>query len=285
MMRWLFFVLLFFCQLAWANLPVKVSMRDSGYTLGDTLHMRVEVPLPNAQIDMESLPLEGRAASWLDLQTLKVSEQHGKTVLDLTWQLFGTVEFTQPIKLPEIAIKTVGKNPQTIQIPAQTFYYSAVLPRTIENEQPRPNLPPLHLDEVTPKTWAIIFAALALLTGLTWAWVLDKLPILPFQPGPLTRLSRQFKLENAQVLSQQELQQVHHALNLAAGQSLYPQTLGKLFETAPYLQSEQVKIRDFFAASWQGTYSGITRNISAGSVQDWLKRAALAERMARKTKR
>lgn len=285
-MRWLtFLALLLLMPPAFASVSVKVTMRDSGYTLGDTLQMQVEIPLAKEKIDMESLPMEGRVASWLDLRTLKVSEKSNKTLLDMTWQLFGTVEFSQPLKLPEIAIKTTGKNAQTIVIPAQTFYYSAVLAKTVENEKMRPNLPPLRFDEHTPKFMAVLLAILALCSGLALAWVQDKLPFLLFKPRPLTRLFRQLQSEGSQVLSVQRLQQIHHALNLVAGQSLYPNTLNQLFEVAPYLQNEQSSIRDFFALSWQEIYRGGESTISADSVKEWLRHAALAERIYSRAKR
>ena len=287
MKRSFIFLLLMLCanSLLWAATPVKVTMRNSGYTMGDLIHMRVEIALPKAQIDTESLPLEGRVTSWLDLRELALSEQNMTTVLDLTWQIFGTVEYSQLLKLPEIPIKTVGKTSQTILIPAQVIYYSSVLPKTIETEQPRANLPPVAFDETTPKHLAILFAVCTLLFGVVLLWVKDKLSWLPYQPGPMTKLARRFRQTSDTHLTTQQIREIHQALNTTAKHSLYPHTMHQLFDTAPYLSEDQKRITQFFEDAWQIIYGRSGQAIALNSVLPWINRAALAERFFLKSKK
>lgn len=277
-------LLMWLHTVSYADVPVQVIMRDNGYTMGDLVYMQVKIPLTQAQFDVESLPLEGRVTHWLDLRSIKLSEKNGYTVLDFTWQLFGTVEYSQLLKLPEFTIKTIGKNPQTITIPAQSFYYSSVLPKTVESEKPRPNIAPLHFDEVTPKRWAIVLVLITLTLALVWLWITDRLPWWPFRPGPLTLVARQLRHAPSAILESQQLRDLHHALNRTAGHSLYPHNIDCLFEAAPYLQTEKESIKAFFDASWHAFYGASQHVINRQQVLAWLNKVAMAERLHRRRK-
>jgi len=60
------------------QIPVTVTLRDSGYLLGDLLEERIEAQLPaNASIDAESLPLPGRVAPWLEVRRTRLEGRNG----------------------------------------------------------------------------------------------------------------------------------------------------------------------------------------------------------------
>jgi mxaA protein len=268
---------------AFAAENVIVHLRNHGYTMGDLIEVRANIRLPHgAQIDAESLPLAGRIKPWLDLREVRL-EQHGDEAhLYLTWQMFGTVEIAQPLKTPELMIKTQGKPPATLVIPAQEFYYSPIFGAQVGEIVRRPDLPPFKFDTHTPALAAALSAALGLTLGLVWLWLQDKIPWLPRRPGPLTQLARMLKSAPAAHLSVAQMTAVHHALNQSAAQTLYPGTLGALFVRAPYLKPHEAAISNFFQHAWRAFYgrSGIqTIEISHEETLAWVKQAALAERV------
>lgn len=266
-----------------ATVQARVSMRDSGYTMGELLHMRAEVPLPSgAKLDEDSLPLVGRVKPWLDLRDIQW-QQHGKLLtLDLTWQLFATVEIAQQLHTPEVVLKTADKTPLALVIAPQSFYYSPVLPHPLKEVKRRANLPPFAFDEYTPRRAAFTCLALAIGLLLLWLWFKDRLPWLPYRPGPLTRLAREMRRWPQGELQPAQLQAIHAALNQAAGQSLYPHTLPVLFERSPCLRSEEAAIRGFFMRSWQAIHQNASAQIQAEAARSWVQQAALAERLFRR---
>ncbi|MDO9203950.1 MAG: hypothetical protein Q7T42_08360 [Methylotenera sp.] len=297
---------------------VKITMRDNGYTLGDTIAMHAEFNLAKGLVfDPNSVPLKGPVNNWLDLRNVSMAEAKNadggrKISIDFTWQIFGTVEHAQTLKIPAIQLQTIpssdsakaddnakdstaklaANKPLTITIPAQGFNLSPVLPPTITENTHRPHAPPLRFNERTPLMVAIICLILGLLCGALWLWLQDKISWLPRNPGPMTQLARQLKQQKlsqqniGQVFTVENLRTIHAGLASSAGQSLYPNTLVNLFEKSPYLAAEKPAITQFFNASWQTFYEknthSSTSNISVTDTLRWINRSALAERLSRR---
>jgi len=264
---------------------LTVSMRDSGYTIGDSIDMAVTFRLPaQHQIDEDSLPLIGRVNHWLDIQSLDFSQDKQQARLHIQWQLFATVEMSQQLKTPEIVLKTNGENPQKITIPQQSFYYSSVLPMPpLKGMKRRADLTPPAFDERQPLIRFGLCFALFSLAGLTWLWLKDLLPWLPRAAGPMTQLSRRLK-EGAEHFTTAQLRDIHTALNTSAGVSLYPNNLSQLFFNAPYFDGEQQNIQSFFDLSWQQFYRNEAvsmQPVEMASHLAWIKRVAMAERLFR----
>lgn len=263
-----------------------VIMRDSGYTLGDKMQMVATFTLPMQQtIDEESLPLLGRVNPWLDIQAIQIKQHKQQVQLNVTWQLFATVEIAQKLKTPEIVLKTADKEPQTITIPAQAFYYSPVLPMPpLKNFKRRANLVPPSVDTAKPLLYFSVCLGLFLICGLVWLRLKDWLPWLPFKPGPMTRLARLLKLQSTE-LSLAQLREIHTALNQCAGMSLYPDNLSQLFQRAPYFSHEEDNVTQFFNQSWGLFYannSPVKPAIDLQATQQWVQRVAMAERLFRR---
>ncbi|NOT14041.1 MAG: hypothetical protein HOP21_00420 [Methylotenera sp.] len=274
--------------------PIKVSVRTNGYTLGDIIEMHAVIDLKKGQtFDPDSVPLKGPVNNWLDLREVKLFSSKNEDdsthiQLDFTWQVFGTVEIAQKVYIPAIALQTIppttgDTRPITIKIPAQGFHLSPVLPPNIEEKTHRPHAPPLRFDTYTPLSLAWICLGLGLLFGGMWIWVQDKIAWWPRNPGPLTKLARQMRGHQGARFSEQDLRAIHTGLAASAGQSLYPNTLGNLFEKCPYLSSDKAEITQFFNTSWQVFHR---KNASMGAVtmpetKAWIHRAAMAERLAR----
>lgn len=300
---------------------VKVTMRDNGYTLGDMIAMHAEFNLAKGLVfDPNSVPLKGPVNNWLDLRDASMTESKNsdgssKIRINFTWQIFGTVEHAQTLKIPAIQLQTIPPTERTkgeptkdddaksvnnkslvkplvITIPAQGFNLSPVLPPTIAENTHRPHAPPLRFNERMPLTLAIICLSLGLLCGAFWLWLQDKILWLPRNPGPMMQLARQL---NQQKISQQNIRQVftvenlrtvHAGLASSAGQSLYPNTLNNLFEKSPYLEAEKLEITQFFNVTWQIFYEKNTNlstaNISVTDTLRWINRSAMVERLFRR---
>lgn len=271
---------------------VDVVMRDSGYRLGDYIHEQVMIQLPkHTTLDPESLPLTGYVKPWLDLAQLDFSQQ-GQTVrLSLTWQIFATVEIAQTLKTPALVLKTKEKPVQTIHVPAQSFYYSPVLPFPLTETKRQNDLPPLKFNTRTPLAGMLLLGALSLGLFIAWLWLKDLLP-WPRNPGPMAKLVRSIKRQSPQEIKARYTQEIHQALNASAQQSLFPENLHRLFQQAPYLQAYQTEIEQWFTASWRAMYGHAPMHGHETAMWDkplsldWVAQAAYAERLyfKRKTK-
>lgn len=269
---------------------ITVHMRDAGYTMGDQLTMRVMFSLPEGQkIDPDSLPLIGRVRPWLDLVDLSLQQTKNKAELQLTWQLFATVEIAQALTTPAIVFKTLSngasKTANQYQIPPQAFYYSPVLPLPpLKNMHRRANKAPPAFDTHTPMMGFTICAALLVLTSLLLAWVHDRLSWLPFNPGPMTRLARVLKpiAKQGVGLEVAQLRSIYIALNESAGVSLYPENLSPLLKNSPYFAHVEKEVTQFVEQAWQHFYAPtFAQPISSKTVYDWVVAVAVAERLSR----
>ena len=285
---------------------VVVTMQEHGYTLGDLVTMRAEFTLgKNLIFDESSVPLAGPITRWLDLREVHFhqSKNEGQTQIKInfTWQIFGTVQEAQKVKIPAIILHVFSENveltdevektkPLIITIPEQGFYLSPVLPEKLTDEEiPRPMLPPPRFDETTPRAMTLICLALGLFLSGFFLWWQDKLMFLPRRPGAMTLLARQLRQQNVVKQAQfsaANLRTIHAGLAAVAGQSLYPNTLDNLFKNAPYLGVYRQEIEQFFNTSWQLFHSKKTTGNTISIVDTilWIKRSAIAERISHRVK-
>jgi len=282
----MFLLILLLPWSAWAEAPaIQVSMRDSGYTMGDFIDLRVEIPLaPGQTLDEESMPLTGRVRPWLDLRELRWQQNGDTLTLDLRWQLFATVEIAQRLHTPTVTLRT--RDGKVLVIPAQPFHYSPALPYPLESSTRKLNLPPFKADERTPFVAAWLCLLLATGCGLAWLWIKDRIPWWPFRPGPMTVLVRSLRrLPSHAILQQSVLREMHAAFNRSAGESLYPNTLPKLFDAVPYLRNERTAISAFFDYSWRVFHADLPLTMRVKDVSDWAERCASSERLYRRFSR
>lgn len=269
---------------------VKVNMRNHGYTMGDEIHQKIQINLPaNESIDLQSLPLAGYINPWLDLKSVSFKQEGQTATLQLVWQIFATVEFTQVLKTPEMGLKTTANKSPKIIVPPQPFYYSAVLPQSVVDIQRRQNLYHLVIDTFSPILVASIFATLALIGFAVWWWLQDRFSWLPYSAGPMTKLAR--KLKGQLVISLHHAELVYETLNQCAGKNIYLNNQAAFFEHATYLKPYDTEIMDFLYKANQVIYnhdalghgqSQPPQNLGASA---WVQEAAMAERLFRRQKR
>lgn len=271
------------------DVDVDVTLRDTGYMLGDLIDERVELRLPGSmRIDPDSLPLPGRVAPWLEVRRANLGprDASGAQELVVTYQIFAEAEQATRATLPEFKLKASdGTNIRVVSVPARAFLLSPALPPTLtdEDRELRPSPQPKPLAQTGHIVGALMSLALALASAVYLLWRYDRLPFWPYAPGPLARAWRRWRRKPEQDLSSAEqaalLRDMHAALNRSAGETLYPSTLERLFERAPYLTPLRERIETLFGASWNSFYgSGGSGSLPAAGALALLHDAADRER-------
>lgn len=269
------------------EIPVEADLRDTGYMLGDLLDERIDLHLPGTfVVDADSLPLPGRVAPWLEVRrtSLGAKQPSGAQALVVTYQIFAETEQAARVPLPEFLLRVRdGAVTQTVSVPSRTFLLSPGLPPTLtdRDRELRPSPPPVPLVESASLTGALASLLLALICAAYLLWRHDLLPFLPRAPGPLARAWRRWRRRRALTSEQHAalMRDMHVALCRSAGETLYPSTLARLFERAPYLQPLRERIVPLFEASWRTFYEeGAGARPSTASVLALLHDAADRER-------
>ncbi len=274
--------------------PVNVELREHGYHLGDFVSMKVRFTLPdNMALDPLSIPLKGPMNAWFDLHDVELAEWSTKDgtdyIITYIWQVFVTVEHAQSIVLPTVTLQTlpIAKTESEVATPAYIFaephhiLVSPVFPEILTDEQPKSFITPPKFDTKTHFWFTVSSLLMALALFIFWLWFTDRLPFWPRNPGPLTLLNRQ--LSKQQQLEPQHFHQIHLALAKVAKQSLYPKTLPRLYQQAPYLLGLKNDIDTFFTQSWAAIYINPAQQkaINLEQTLTWIKRSSVEERLYR----
>jgi mxaA protein len=270
------------------DITVDVSLRDTGYMLGDLIDERVEIRLPaSMRIDPESLPLTGRVTPWLEVRRTDLwpREASGTQQLVVTYQIFAESEEAARAALPEFSLRVRdGTDVRSVIVPSRSFLLSPALPPALtdEDRELRPSPMPMFLPIAQDVAGALASLVVALVCGAYLLWRYDRLPFLPRAPGPLARTWRRWRRGFRNLSSDQHaalLRDMHSALSRSAGETLYPSTLERLFERAPFLVPLRERIGHVFAASWSSFYEQAEQTPpSAASVLALLHEAADRER-------
>lgn len=241
---------------------IDVTLRDTGYMLGDLLDEHVRIALaPSMRITEASLPPPGRVAPWLELRSAKLGarDESGAQTIVVTYQIFAESEQAAHVPLPEIKLEARdGANVVPIVVPTQSFLLSPGLPSPLTDADRElvPSPEPVQLSERGAIAGAVVALVVAALAGFFLLWRYDRIPFLPFAPGPLAVFWRRWRNRtpgdsDANLL----MREWHASLNRCAGETLYPSTLDRLFVRAPFLAPLRERIEMLFAASWNAFYA------------------------------
>jgi len=266
-----------------------VTLRDSGYLLGDLVDEQVELTLPAGfSVDADSLPLPGRVAPWMEVRHARIEAGRapGQTSVVVTYQVFAEVEQAERVPIPPFKIRIRdGVQARAVSVPEKSFLMSPALPATLTNEDRE--LKPSSVPQALPLARTIsgfAFSVLAVIAcGFYLLWAYDRLPFLPRSPGPFARAWRRWRGRSRRPIGATErvelLRDWHAALNQAAGETLYTSTLPQLFARAPYLEALRTQVEVMFDASWKSFY-GMSQSPGPGAAEvlDLLRRSAERER-------
>jgi mxaA protein len=268
-----------------AEPEARVTLRDTGYMLGDLIDERIDVSLPDgSRIDPDSLPLPGRVAPWLEVRRTALDPPRaGAQTLVVTYQIFAETEQATQAPLPELHLRLRGAGAHEITVPSRSFLLSPALPATLvdKDRELRPSPDPERVPETGAVAGVLASAVVVLAATGFLLWRYDRLPFLPYAPGPLVRAWRTWRRRSRRDLTLDEetalLRDLHGALNRSAGETLYPSTLSRLFDRAPYLAPLRGEIERVFVASWRRFY-GRGDAPAPANVLATLQRAADRER-------
>jgi mxaA protein len=266
-----------------------VTLRDSGYLLGDLVDEHVGLTLPAGfSVDVDSLPLPGRVAPWMEVRRARIEagQTPGQTRLVVTYQVFAEVEQAERVPIPPFKLRVrQGALVRAVSVPEKSFLMSPALPATLTDEDRE--LKPSPAPQALPLARAISIFALSvfavLVCGLYLLWAYDRIPFLPRSPGPFARAWRRWRGRSRRPIAATEhvvlLRDWHAALNQAAGETLYTSTLPQLFARAPYLEALRAQVEGMFDASWKSFY-GESQSPGPGATEilDLLRRSAERER-------
>lgn len=266
-----------------------VTLRDSGYLLGDLIEERIDLTLPGGfALDPDSLPLPGRVAPWMEARAARIErgQRAGEESVVVRYQIFAEVEQAERVPIPAFKLRARdGAQTRVIEVPAKSFLLSPALPPTLtdEDRELKSANPPQLLSIGGAVTGAVLGAIAAVVFGAYLLWAYDRLPFLPRAPGPFARLWRSWRRRSRRGLSGADdsalLHAWHAALNLSAGETLYPSTLPRLFASAPYLVPLRERIEQLFERSWQSFYGSAEAGApAAAELLDLLREAAERER-------
>lgn len=277
-----------------AELPqIQITMREHGYHLGDLLVQKIMIKHAQTQhVDMKSLPLPGPVKSWLDLKEVEVTPVKDGTEITLVWQLFATVEAAQQLPLPPWTITLTGSPSVQLKIESVPFYQSPIFSSNVSQVERKATLTPLMYDLTPWQSLAVIGLIICALFASAALWVQDKLPFLPFRPGPLCQAQRAI-VKTKSMTDGERLTVLYRQLCLLASTTLHRHNLAQLFTRAPYLIAFQQEIETFVSHysdlkfGYQpllGEALSQTVNEAAilSQVSAWLPAAALLERSTRK---
>jgi mxaA protein len=264
-----------------------VTLRESGYLLGDLVEENIELPLPDGfALDNDALPLPGRVAPWMEVRRSRVD--HGndskKINIAVVYQIFAEVEQTSRVPIPAFKLRVRdGDKTQSVIVPEQSFLLSPALPPSLADEdrvvKPSPLPRTLPIAGIVLRFVAAMI--LALVSALYLLWTYDRLPFFPRSPGPFARMWRRWRSRGKRELSVDDQQSLlrdwHTALNQAAGETVYASTLPRLFERASHLAPLKGRIETLFSQSWRHFYTAQEMPSSA-QILDVLRTSAERER-------
>ena len=173
-----------------------VTVRDSGYLLGDLIQERVDLTLPGAFVlDPDSLPLPGRVAPWMEVRAARIEQgvHAGEQSVVVKYQVFAEVEQAERVPIPAFKLRARdGRQTRVIEVPAKSFLLSPALPATLidEDRELKPAAPPQPLPIGDAVTGVVLGMIAAVACGAYLLWAYDRLPFLPRAPGPFARLWR-----------------------------------------------------------------------------------------------
>jgi mxaA protein len=258
-----------------SDAPIQpiVTVRDSGYLLGDLIDERVDLALPSGMsLDPDSLPLPGRVAPWMEVRASSIERgvQAGEQSVIVRYQIFAEVEQAERVPIPAFKLRVRdGARTRIVEVPAKSFMLSPALPPTLgdEDRELKSAAPPGQLPLRNAAFGISLSLIAAALAAAYLLWVHDRLPFLPRAPGPFARLWRSWRRRGRRGLSDDDGIALRHAwhaaLNLAAGETLYPSTLPRLFVSAPHLQPLRTRIEELFEKSWQSFYGPVSSRAPA----------------------
>ena len=264
-------LLLFVCSVSVSAKPLKrlvvQTPRPFGYVIGDVIEHRIIIELASGwQLQSQSMPQVSTLNRWLELRTVRLTEQVGDTttryLLALDYQVFYAPQAVKTLAIP--AFKLLAQhNDESIELMVEPWYFTVAPIRDLAvmnkdgSDYKRPDDAPDFLNTAGHYQRLALFVLGAL----------SVLALFAYQSGwlPYSRRNQIFNRARKQLqplLANHEaeaptgnyetgLKVVHTAFNALYGQPLFAEQLSIFFSTQVDYVAKRNDIERFFNASGQ----------------------------------
>lgn len=260
---------------ALAALPSRVAERNFGFVIGDLLVQRIALPEGAAQPDISALTEASRISTWLERQgAVFTTSDNGNTELTVRYQIVNSPQSIVHAALPELLLSTGDTESADSLQSGESQWMVQAWPFTLGPLTPNGGpvddraegvseasasialradhrLPPLDTGTPARNTrLALLLLAITLLLWLGWhLWRRHRDTVrLPFARAVHT-LGREAGKQSSRDDAHSAWQILHRAFNDSAGQVISKVDLASLYESRPWLQPLDSRIRAFFDAS------------------------------------
>ncbi|MCS3902155.1 mxaA protein [Methylohalomonas lacus] len=236
----------------------RFAPKPFGYQMGDVIRHRIVVRTDeNFALVREALPRTGALDYWLELQSVSVEESAGgqKYVILLDYQVFYAPLDVRALELPELEIKLASETQtRSLKLPAWEFTISPILETmgarfSESGVYMREDAAPLLRTASSHRQRLFIWLATGLVLAATATgrsiWLRGSRQ--PFRRAlvQLRRLARHGDTDSMY----EGVRCVHRAFNEVAGESVFADTLDRLFQKQPGLEGLRQRIENFYQQS------------------------------------
>ena len=272
------------------SIKIIEPSQQVGYTVGDKSKRHIEITIKKPYVLIkESLPIPGyeRKYKGQDLgivldamdQQLEENNTSSRLTLDLTYQIFTNNVVAKPGFLPAEYIRVLNpKNPEKkvfkYRIPARQI---AISPLSIfGNIKIEEDMSPLRgvflIDEAAPINTLKISGGIALLCLLGLLYIYSQYAWLPNARGVFARTHRSMKKIKATPASlQKAMTEMHRALDLVTGKTLFKDNLPNLYAKNPSFENIHSELQEFFKLSNLVFFNSTQKKIEHEEILIWLK--------------
>lgn len=249
----LLFVLVAICHSSDFTPSTVVPGKTTGYFLGDVIEQRVALSQNGTVKTIEQLPALQREGPWLERVSTLITNDSAWLVV--RYQIVNSPNDVVLASLP--ALNLAAKRGETVSVDNWYFSISPALPPDGTDNEALPIMQPDTQPQATETEpinqrlkFSSLLLALTLGTWLLW-WLLQNRS--DYRNLPYARAFKKIRqLDTASVDMQADAWvALHHAFNQTAGRTVSSGTLAHCFQAAPWLQSLENPINDFFNASTQ----------------------------------
>ncbi len=238
--------------------------RAFGVLVGDKVRLELLVAVEKPyRLQPSSLPPSRWVNSWLELQTVKLTETRGQRLNRATivanYQIFATPRAVTQEIIPGFELRFVGAGKNfALAVPRWVFSMSPLLKPEPEVDSVaaipvRADAPPLLADTTQSVAGVAVFGVLSVLLGGYWLYVNALWPFMQRGDAPFAQACRRLRALKRRVREEQALPDgfllMHRAFNQTAGEVVFAEHLERFFAKQPAFAKRRAEVESFFHQS------------------------------------
>ncbi len=238
--------------------------RAFGVLVGDKVRLELLVAVEKPyRVQRSSLPPSRWINSWLELQTLKLTQTRGERLnrytIAVNYQIFATPRAVTLDTIPGFELRFVGAGEKfALAVPHWVFSMSPLLKPEPEVDSVaaipvRADAPPLLADTTLPEVGTAVFGVLSALLGSYWLYVNALWPFTRRKDAPFAHTCRRLRALKRRPREEQALPEgfllIHQAFNQTAGEVVFAEHLERFFAKQPAFAKRRAEVEGFFHQS------------------------------------